>query len=389
MKINNDKVRSQYNLLRILQAVWKNHGISRIELCRQFDMDKATMSSITGHLINLRIIEEVEAQKVEVKPGRKPIGLGVVADFAYVAGIEFHVKGIRAVIKDMHSQTVYREDFPFDIKEVNIREAFSSVYGEIERALEGKRLLGIGVAVPGVVDHERGLILKSSKMGIEEVPYDIRSEIFDHLDVPCFIDNDANCCARGILADHREEGYSNFLYVHVNHYPDMPESQNEASLGVGFGIVLKGKLYCGPDYTAGEFQTIDYNPERINQLNLTRRELIDYGQDADLQKRVFDDLASHVALFVNVFNFKNLFLGGRLPAQIPDLQDLFKDVIDKNWLYHNVRECGVHILDEDRMSPALGAAGMFLELLFTVPEMEHSRGALIWQEIFGDDLIDY
>lgn len=94
-------------------------------------------------------------------------------------------------------------------------------------------------------------------------------------------------------------------------------------------------------------------------------------------------------MFVNVFNFKNLFLGGSLPALIPDLQGLFKDIIVKNWLYHNVREYSVHIIEEEQMSPDHGAAGMFLELLFTLPELEHSRGTLIWQEIFGDELIKY
>lgn len=389
MKINNDKVRSQYNLLRILRATWLNHGISRIELCRQFQMDKATMSAITGHLISLGILEEVEPLNVVVKPGRKPVGLGVLADFAYVAGIEFHVQGLRAVIKNMQSRTVYDRDFLFDIKKGNIREAFMTVYRSIREELEDRRLLGIGVAVPGVVNHEEGIILKSSKMGIDQEPYYIKSEVFDSLDVPCFIDNDANCCARGVLVDHREEGFDNLLYAHIHHFEGLDLSDKGDSLGLGFGIVLNGKLYYGPDYTAGEFQTIEYDETRINQLNLTSDELDRYSRDRDLQKRVFLHLASHIALFINVFNFKDLFLGGSLPTLIPDLKTLLRDVIDKNWLYKNSRECGIHLVDHENMCPAIGSAAMFLELLFTVPEMEHSRGALIWQGIFGESLIDY
>ncbi|MBB6481604.1 ROK family transcriptional regulator [Spirochaeta isovalerica] len=389
MKINNSKVRSQYNLLRVLRAIWLNHGISRIELCRKFDMDKATMSSVTAHLIELNLVEEVEPQNLKIKPGRKPIGLGVQGDFGFVAGIEFHIYGIRAVLKDMHSRTVFSSDFPFDVRHSNIKEEFLNVYGILRKELGEKRLLGIGVAIPGVVNHEEAIILKSAKMGIEEEPYCFGEEVFSELDVPCFIDNDANCCARGILADHREEGYSNFLYCHINYYENRKIEDNNESLGIGFGIVINEKLYYGPEFTAGEFQTIEYNPERVNQLNLTSRELDLYGKDAELQKRVFYHLASHIAMFVNVFNFKHLFLGGDLPSHISDLEGLFREVIDKNWLYKNQRDCGIHLMSRDEMSPALGAAGMFLDQLFTVPELEHSRGALIWQGIFGDGLVDY
>lgn len=389
MKINSSKIRSQYNLFRVLRSIWLNHGISRIELCKLHDMDKATMSSIVGHLINLQVVEEVEPHVVEVKPGRKPIGLGIVADFAYVAGMEYHKSGIRAVIKNMHSLTVYESDFPFDIKSGDIKKRFLTVYEKIKEELEGKRLLGIGVAVPGIVNHEQGIILSSRKMGLEDEPYDFRKEIFDHLDVPGFIDNDANCCARGILADHRTGGYSNFLYTHINYETDAQQNLSDDSLGLGFGIVLKEKVYYGPDFTAGEFQTIEYNPDRINQLNLTNDELERYGRDEELQRRVFHQIATHFALFINVFNFSHLFLGGDLPSLIPDLETVVRDVIDKNWLYKNAREIGIHILGNKDMSPALGAAGMFLEQLFTVPEMDHSRGALIWQDVFGESLIDY
>jgi hypothetical protein len=389
MKINNTKVRSQYNLLRILRAIWLNTGISRIELCRKFNMDKATMSSITGHLIELEVVEEVEPQNVEIKPGRRPIGLGVKADFAYAAGIEFQINSVRAVIKDMDSRTVYSSEFSFDILHGDIKDIFMTVYRTIVEELAGQRLLGIGVAIPGIVNHEKGIILKSLKMGIDEEPYDFASNIFAELDVPCFIDNDANCCARGILTDHREERYSNFLYGHINFNSDQNIEHKNDNLGIGFGIVINDKLYYGPEYTAGEFQTIEYNPDRVNQFNLTGRELDRFNSDEELQRKVFHRLTAHIALFVNVFNFKHLFLGGDLPSLIPDLEELVRKVIDINWLYKNARDCRIHLMNRNEMSPALGAAGMFLEQLFTVPEMEHSRGAMIWQSIFDEELINY
>jgi len=353
-------------------------------------MDKATMSSIVGHLISLGIVEEVKPAQVENKPGRKPIGLGLIDDFGYVLGIEYHKNGLKAVLKDIHSKTVQVMDFPQKINKENIKSVFFTAYKQILKDLNGKPILGVGVAIPGIVNHSEGVIVHSRKLGIENDSYNFRKEVFENLDVPGFIDNDANCCAHGVLTDQRVKEYSNFLYTLINYEHQDDLSSNDESLGLGFGIVLNGKLYNGPDHTAGEFQTIDDQADRINQMNLNHEELDRFESDPALQLRVVLDLASHFALFVNVFNFQHIFLGGNIPALVPDLKEQIVSSIDKNWLYKNERTCGVHIQKSDEMSPALGAAGMFLDRLFTVPEMDHDRGAIIWQKIFSNrDLLDY
>lgn len=390
MKISSTKIRSQYNLFRVLRFIWLNHGISRIELCRMLEMDKATMSTIVAHLISLGIVEEVKPKTVEVKPGRKPIGLDICRGFGYVLGFEYHINGLKAVVKDMHSQTVAEYEFPHKIQGDQIKTSFFSALEEIRKEMEGKSILGVGVSIPGTVDHDRGVITHSRRLGIENNPYDFRSEVFDHLDIPGFIDNDANCCARGVMTDYRTEEYRNFLYTLFDYESKLDMKSSADRLGLGLGIGIDGKLYYGPDCTAGEFQTIINDQSKYSQLNLNREEQDRYDVDSDVQRKLFMELSTHLALFVNVFNFQHIFIGGDYPSLLPDLEEILMDAINKNWMYHNKQTCKIHIQQKDEMSPSLGAAGMFLEQLFTVPDMEHDRGALIWQRIFRNiDLLNY
>ena len=384
------KTRSQFNLYRVLRFIWLEHRISRIELCRKLGLDKATMSTIVSFLIDLTIVEEIQPKTNQVKPGRKPIGLGIRKDFGFFLGFEFHNNGINVVVKDMHSSIVHQMEFPQAIKREQIKTSFFSVYNEIRNIMPDITILGVGVSIPGIVNHEQGLIMYSRKLGIESEPFDFHSEVFANLDIPGFIDNDANCCARGILTDLRTYEYDNFIYSLFNYEPQTIIEDNEDCLGIGFGIVIGGKLLHGPDFTAGEFQTLRKEDHSSNQLNLNRKEQNLYPVNRELQEQIFHDLSSHLAMFINVFNFKHIFLGGDIPVLVPDLNEKLASSINRNWVYHNEEKCSIHIQSNEDMSPASGAAGMFLEQLFTVPELDHDRGAAIWQQIFNsDELICY
>ena len=152
---------------------------------------------------------------------------------------------------------------------------------------------------------------------------------------------------------------------------------------MGLGVVIDGKPYFGPDNTSGEFQTMGYNEKRINQFNMTTAEQAEYRNSPEIQKMVFTDLSDHLALFINFFNFKRIILGGDIPDLVPDMKQILQESIHRNWPYGNNLSCSIHIEREKDLITASGAAGMFLEQMFTVPELDHHRGALNWQKVFS------
>ncbi|WP_155370011.1 ROK family transcriptional regulator [Catellatospora vulcania] len=96
---------------------------------------------------------------------------------------------------------------------------------------------GVGLGVPGPVEHEAGLVRQPPIMpGWDGFP------IADHLtqrwQVPVLVDNDANLMALG---------------EHNAHYPGSPATLLvKVSTGIGAGVVINGRVYRGIDGGAGD-----------------------------------------------------------------------------------------------------------------------------------------
>lgn len=98
------------------------------------------------------------------------------------------------------------------------------------------RVLGVGVAMPGPLDHRAGVPLRVT--GYPEWDgYRLRDELAGRLGLPVALDKDTNAAALGILLQG-ESG--SFAYVHLG-------------TGIGAGLVLEGAVYRGVRTGAGEF----------------------------------------------------------------------------------------------------------------------------------------
>jgi len=64
-----------------------------------------------------------------------------------------------------------------------------------ESPINREHILGVGVAISGVVDSERGVMIKSVNLGWENVP--VAQILNDALDLPVYVENDANASALG------------------------------------------------------------------------------------------------------------------------------------------------------------------------------------------------
>jgi glucokinase len=97
---------------------------------------------------------------------------------------------------------------------------------------------GIGIAVAGILDIDRGIVTTSPNLPHwRNVP--LRDIFADRLGIVTYVVNDANAAA---LGEHRfgaGMGFKNIIYLTV-------------STGIGGGIIIGGELYSGADGCAGE-----------------------------------------------------------------------------------------------------------------------------------------
>lgn len=98
-------------------------------------------------------------------------------------------------------------------------------------------LAGMGIGLPGPVEHDTGRPVKPPIMpgwdGFDVVPYVQRS-----LPVPVLVDNDVNIMALGERTAYWPE-HENFLFIKV-------------ATGIGAGIISNGELQRGANGTAGD-----------------------------------------------------------------------------------------------------------------------------------------
>lgn len=95
----------------------------------------------------------------------------------------------------------------------------------------------IGIGSPGAADCSKGSIIYCSSLNFRDVP--LRSELQKHIDLPVFLDNDANCAA---LAESITGAAK-----HAKHSVTVT-----FGTGIGCGIIINGKLYGGFNHGAGE-----------------------------------------------------------------------------------------------------------------------------------------
>jgi glucokinase len=122
-----------------------------------------------------------------------------------------------------------------------IRETISVVFD--------KQVSAIGIGVPSLVDVDKGIVYTVENIpSWKEVPLkDILEQSFQ---VPVYVNNDANCFALGELYFGAGRGFQHLVGMILG-------------TGLGAGIIISGKLYCGRNCGAGEIGTISHREHTV------------------------------------------------------------------------------------------------------------------------------
>jgi glucokinase len=116
--------------------------------------------------------------------------------------------------------------------------ALREVRGQVQDGIRNS-IVGIGISSPGPLNPWRGVVLETPNMGPEFVDVPIAAELGGRLGLPAFLERDTNVAALGEMAFGAARDCPDFIYLTV-------------STGVGGAIVSQGRIFHGPDGTAGE-----------------------------------------------------------------------------------------------------------------------------------------
>lgn len=106
-----------------------------------------------------------------------------------------------------------------------------------DAGIDIKDVKSIGVGAPGTPNDVKGIIVYANNLKFNNAP--IRSEMKKYIDLPVYIDNDANVAALAESVAGAAKGTENSITITLG-------------TGVGSGIIINGKIYAGFNYAGAE-----------------------------------------------------------------------------------------------------------------------------------------
>jgi len=237
--LGRERIRS-LNQSAVISAIHRHGRISRTDLASELQLSPAAITMLTAPFVEEGLVFEAE---VGTSPsvGRKPILLGINYDHAHVYGVKVMNHAVLAALTNLNAEVValHTLELP-DTREHTVLDAVVKATNELAEIAGGEavRLLGLGVSMPGVVDHHAGSVRHSQLFGWGKVPF--AEMLTAELKLPVLLENDVNALAAAHGWFGHGRGHEAFLVLTLGR-------------GVGLGIVVNGAVYRGPRGGAGEF----------------------------------------------------------------------------------------------------------------------------------------
>lgn len=249
----------QSNQQLVLQLIQGRGPISRKDIAQLTGLSPAAVSGITAELIERGLVQEVGEAETEGRAGRRAVLLRLNAHAGYVVGVKYSIRAIDAVLTDLDANVLYTISLPFAFAERARQSAANTVPDDVvavtvqtieqllaETAIEPAKLVGIGVAINGIVDAEAGISRFAPHFGWRDAP--LAAPLATRLNIPVYLENDARALAIAEQWFGVGRDVDTFLVVAVGY-------------GIGGGFVVNGRLHRGALGGAGEFGHLPLLPD--------------------------------------------------------------------------------------------------------------------------------
>ena len=234
------KKKSQRDKHLIEALVYQQGPISRVSIHALTNLRRSTISLLTRQLLT-------EGKLIEAGPsdnplGRKQILLDLNRKFGFLVGVEFDDERVTAGVMDLQPSVTRVISEATDLahgKEGLLRQLQSAVRRVVAASrLPWSKLLGIGIADPGLVDTRRGVTTSSSTIDFwNDVP--VTAAFEKEFKVPVLVESKTRAKA---IAEQRlgvGQREPNMIYL-------------DYGTGIGAGVLVDGKLLYGHNCGVGE-----------------------------------------------------------------------------------------------------------------------------------------
>lgn len=239
------------NLGVVLRHVAGRGPISRARIAADTGLNKSTVSSLVAELADLDLVRD-DPHAGRVPSVGRPATPVVLTSTTVALGLDISVDGIAACIEDLTGAVRFEAREHLDLRGADVDLVLDRLAALAGDALargrgDGLRVVGVGVAVPGLVDIEAGALLRAPNLGWTRVAIADELERRLRLDLPVTVENEANLAALAERWDGTAQDLASFIHV-------------TGEVGVGAGIVIGGELFRGSRGFAGELGHVTVDP---------------------------------------------------------------------------------------------------------------------------------
>jgi predicted NBD/HSP70 family sugar kinase len=230
----------QINQARVLRLLKEEGTLSRAELARSLNLTRSTLTAVTEELMEMDLVVEAGQSFITQATGRPGTGLKLNPEGAFFLGAEMNVEHIHLLLINLEGSIVYRQTKPLrSIKPEAVCRDLVDLVRAVWTVQLGRsdRLRGVGVTISALVD-TRGVI-RSAPTTFRWHHVDLKSAITSQLEIPVFIENDANGAALAELSFGPRKGQTDLCLLFLD-------------VGVGAGMIFDRKLFRGSEGLAGE-----------------------------------------------------------------------------------------------------------------------------------------
>ena len=246
----NKELVARSNRMIVLKMIQDQGPINKSEIAKQAGLSIPTVMKITEGFEQNGLIRNIG--KGESTGGKRPDLLEFVSDAYYIIGVDVGRRQVKAVLMDMDANVlekstslVLEEDV--EIPERFVRDLVDQVNGLIAGSgVPQERIMGIGVGMPGIIDHTKGYVRFSPDFNWTDVSL---IELLEaHLPYRIIVENANRALALGEYNYGAGKGASHMFCINLGH-------------GIGGAIINHGELSHGACGSSGEFGHMVMNPE--------------------------------------------------------------------------------------------------------------------------------
>jgi predicted NBD/HSP70 family sugar kinase len=239
----------QYNRAVVLDRIQLADGISRVEIAELTGLTPQTVSGIVRRLIDEGIVRE---DGTRMSTGGKPrTVLQINPDAGRAVGVHFDPVRLTCVVVDLLGRPMVMRQRPTPPRAdpASITAATAELVDDVlaTAGVRRDRVLGLGLAAPGPIDHAAGEIISPPQLhNWDRVP--LKRMLADATGLPVSLDNDATAAAVGERWAGAGRGVANFAYFFLG-------------TGVGGGLILGHQVHRGGSMNAAEFGHTSIQPD--------------------------------------------------------------------------------------------------------------------------------